>query len=811
MDDKTKDPSRPTQPSSTETPLLSPDFMENMSKRAAQKEENRINRMSLAQAESYLQKEGAWANPHVHHRIRDLTQDSISSEGRSFNDDDWSDPEPLQGQHQSAENYPQVHQQAASAKAANHENSRRKAESIWMVAAAAPADHPYLIAKNVQSHGLKLDDGQLVVPMRIGDTLHSLQFINVGGKKRFLTGGRKKGCYQLVGTPGEVLCIAEGYATAASIHEATGYPVAVAFDAGNLKPVGEELARHYPDSRLLFCADNDRTTDGNLGLSKAKLAAKAVGGSVAVPEFPVGTPGTDFNDLLQACGSDALQTTIGKALAWPEPLPISVLLQRQQYPIDALPPDMRNAIEEVRSFVQAPVPMIATSAFGALALAIQGLVDVRRADTLTGPVSLFTLTIAESGERKTTVDNYFTTAVREYEMEKGKELEPDVHAYRTSLTVWNAKHQGLQDKIRTLAKNDKPTDESEVKLAELEREKPRPVKVPHLIRTDETPEHLAIALQDEWPSAGIVSSEAGTVLGSHAMNQESVMRNLSQFNTLWDGGELQYGRVTRDSLRLRDVRLSVSLQVQPGALKVFLDKHGALARGNGFLARFLIAWPESTQGFRLMTDPPKSWPALSAFNLRIRELLNMGHRLTDKGGIDPFLMELNPDARAQWRECHDAIEIQLRPGEPLSEIKDVASKAADNVARLAALIHIFCYGPNGAVGPESISTAFQVVSWHINETRRFLGEFSLPEELAKAALLDDWLRQRCLSQGISEIGKREVSQYGPNALRRKQELDEALKVLEEHHRIKLDYNGHIEVIKLNPALLECVAEVAVAA
>ena len=202
MDNKTKDPSRPTQPSSTETPLLSPDFMENMSKRAAQKEENRINRMSLAQAESYLQKEGAWANPHVHHRIRDLTQDSNSSEGRSFNDDDWSDPEPLQGQHQSAENYPQVHQQAASAKAANHENSRRKAESIWMVAAAAPADHPYLIAKNVQSHGLKLDDGQLVVPMRIGDTLHSLQFINVDGKKRFLTGGRKKGCYQLVGTPG---------------------------------------------------------------------------------------------------------------------------------------------------------------------------------------------------------------------------------------------------------------------------------------------------------------------------------------------------------------------------------------------------------------------------------------------------------------------------------------------------------------------------------------------------------------------------------------------------------------------------------
>ena len=79
MEDRTKEPARPTQPSSTETPRLSPDLMENMSKKASQEEENKINRMSLAQAETYLQKEGAWANPHVHHRIRDLTQDSISS------------------------------------------------------------------------------------------------------------------------------------------------------------------------------------------------------------------------------------------------------------------------------------------------------------------------------------------------------------------------------------------------------------------------------------------------------------------------------------------------------------------------------------------------------------------------------------------------------------------------------------------------------------------------------------------------------------------------------------------------------------
>jgi putative DNA primase/helicase len=310
-----------------------------------------------------------------------------------------------------------------------------------------------------------------------------------------------------------------------------------------------------------------------------------------------------------------------------------------------------------------------------------------------------------------------------------------------------------------------------------------------------------MALRDEWPSAGIVSSEAGAVFGSHAMNPESIMRNLSLFNILWDGGELQVGRVTRESFRLKDVRLSVSLQIQPGALKEFLDKHGALARGNGFLARFLITWPESSQGSRLMTDQPTGWPSLSAFKLKVRELLNTSPQFTQEGGIEPFLFYLNPKATQVWRECHDAIELQLGPGKPLNEIKDAASKVADNVARMATLMHVFQYGSNGAVGPESVTAAFDIASWHINETRRFLGEFSLPPEFSNAVLLDDWLCRRCRSEGTGEIPKREILQYGPNPVRRKRELDEALALLEELHRVRLVKVSKHQLIQLNPGLL----------
>jgi putative DNA primase/helicase len=111
-----------------------------------------------------------------------------------------------------------------------------------------------------------------------------LQFIDGEGNKRFLSGGRKRGCYFGIGQPQGKICIAEGYATAASIHEATGYAVAVAFDAGNLRLVAEAIRQKFPGIEIILCADNDINTPGNPGLTHAREAAAAVGGFVTFPE-----------------------------------------------------------------------------------------------------------------------------------------------------------------------------------------------------------------------------------------------------------------------------------------------------------------------------------------------------------------------------------------------------------------------------------------------------------------------------------------------------------------------------------------------
>lgn len=182
-------------------------------------------------------------------------------------------------------------------------------------AAAEPADdtHPYLRAKGVCAHGLRIDAGgrTLLIPMRdAGGRMHSLQSIAPDGTKRFMPSGRVKGCYHAIGKPAGRLVICEGYATGATIHQDTGHAVAVAFNSGNLLPVAKALRSKFPCIDLVLAADDDWKTDGNPGLSAATEAARAVGGLLAVPTFnglPRGDRDTDFNDLHRLAGAVEVQ------------------------------------------------------------------------------------------------------------------------------------------------------------------------------------------------------------------------------------------------------------------------------------------------------------------------------------------------------------------------------------------------------------------------------------------------------------------------------------------------------------------------
>ena len=208
---------------------------------------------------------------------------------------------------------------------ATQEAAAVEAAAQWASASEAGSS-AYLERKGVQGFGVRYGaDGWLLVPLRDGDgRLWNVQRIApvkpAKGTDKFLgKGGRKSGLWHVLGdlAGAAVVLVAEGYATAASLHMATGWPVVVAFDAGNLMHVAKALQAQHTGALVVVCGDDDTDTQArtgrNPGRDKAEAVARAVGG-VAV--FPIELPdsGKDFNDMHQACGLEAVQTCVQQAI-----------------------------------------------------------------------------------------------------------------------------------------------------------------------------------------------------------------------------------------------------------------------------------------------------------------------------------------------------------------------------------------------------------------------------------------------------------------------------------------------------------------
>ena len=165
--------------------------------------------------------------------------------------------------------------------------ARQRAAKLWSTARPATNAHPYLQRKQIGAYGIRQLRDVLVIAARdVNGELHTLQFISPDGSKRFLTGGRIVGCYFAIGRPLDSILLCEGLATASTLHQATGRAVAVAFNCGNLVAVAKALSGKFPALRMIVCADNDFKTPGNPGVTHARAAARAVGGYLAIPQFP---------------------------------------------------------------------------------------------------------------------------------------------------------------------------------------------------------------------------------------------------------------------------------------------------------------------------------------------------------------------------------------------------------------------------------------------------------------------------------------------------------------------------------------------
>jgi putative DNA primase/helicase len=453
------------------------------------------------------------------------------------------------------------------------------------------------------------------------------------------------------------------------------------------------------------------------------------------------------------------------APAWPDPEAFSITSEPAPYPVEVLPTLVRGAVEEVQGFVKAPLPLVAASALGAVSIGVQAHFNVRRAEKLTGPISLFFLSVADSGERKSSCDGYFTKTIRDFEQYQREAAKSVQKEYDSKLKVFEAREAGLKDKLRQLSRDGKPANDIQLQLIELQDEKPTSPKIPRLLYADATPEALAQGLQ-RWLSAGLVTAEAGVFFGAHGMNSENVMRNTTQLNGFWEGAPLTIDRKTTESIAVNGARLSVGLQVQGATLTEFQRKNGALARGSGFWARFLFAAPASTQGTRLFTDAPPQWPKLDAFHRRLSEILEQPMPVDGKGNLRPRELGLDAMAKAAWINFHDSVERGLVNDGELEDVRDFASKTADNAARIAACFHAF-EACSGEIGEDTMRRACTLAVWHLKEAQRYFSKATSQTDLADAVRLGEWLLDYCRSNRCLRVTERHVMQYGPYPLRKK--------------------------------------------
>lgn len=229
------------------------------------------------------------------------------------------------------------HAQRMIQEAAAYETVSVLCQSIYNNAADVNPAHKYLSEKDVKAYGLKQSGNRLLIPVcDVNGKMTSLQYIMPSGFKRFEQGGRKVGSFHMIGDASRsaVIGIVEGYATGATIHEATGIPIAVAFDSGNLKEVSCALRKANPEMNLFIFSDDDRfektsisydkengkvmpgSLVPNVGRIYAAKAAEKAKAAVIYPKFADNDwKGTDFNDLAKWSGKDEVKRQVERGIS----------------------------------------------------------------------------------------------------------------------------------------------------------------------------------------------------------------------------------------------------------------------------------------------------------------------------------------------------------------------------------------------------------------------------------------------------------------------------------------------------------------
>ena len=459
------------------------------------------------------------------------------------------------------------------------------------------------------------------------------------------------------------------------------------------------------------------------------------------------------------------------------------------FPVHVFPQIIRNAVYEVEQHTQAPQALIAASVLGVISLVCQNRIDVCRLNNLRSPVSLFLLTLADSGERKSTVDKLLMKPMYQLEEEWSKKYTQDLVVWRNEETVFNIEKKALMSKLKSDIRRNKDHSTTNERLKVLLAASPKaPVRL-RQIYNDATPAAIKDSLCGRWRSIGLMSDEAGTIFDGYALNE------LPFINKMWDGAMFPVERKSEPDKLIKDARMTLGLMIQPDVFKKgYLERKGDAAKGIGFFARCLICQPGSTQGNRQITSPVVSNEHLPVFHQRLIDIVNESIARNEEN--ERQCLRFSPEAEKHWLEFYNKVESEMGLLGFLSDFKDYASKMAENMARLAALLHYFS-GDEGDISIAAVKAAVDIMAWYIEEYIRLFSKkekFSL--DVAETDELYCWIKNYCIRYCKPFITKNTILQYGPNKFRNRSKANELLSTLFSQNKILVGKKGKTTLIAI---------------
>lgn len=678
-------------------------------------------------------------------------------------------------------------EQAAAHAAAASEAARR-----WQDAQPCTT-HPYLSAKGVKPHGVRSDSaGGLLIPVRdTSGTLHSLQTITADGDKRFLSGGRVKGCYLAIGKPASVLIVCEGYATGASIHEATGDAVAVAFNAGNLEPASVALRTKYPALKLVIAADDDYRTAGNPGITKATAAARAVGGVVVAPDFGAHRPdhATDFNDLHQLVGLDAVKRCIQSALSttattWPEPTPLpNDLPPVTPFDAELLPEAFRPWVMDIAHRMQCPPDFPAVAALVAVSSLIgaRAVVQPKARDDWQVAPNLWGMAVGRPGVKKSPA--------------LGEALRPLNRLQAHEQEAWQIAHEAwaIDCKVAEMATAD---NEKRAKgLASKDPAKARqllmPVDLPaepiarRFIVNDATVEKLGELMQrNPWGILAYRDELYGLLTSLDKQGQEG---SRAFYLQAYDGNQgYTFDRIGRGTVHIPRVCLSMIGGIQPGRVQEYV--RGAVACGSGddgLLQRFaLTVWPDIEGEFVHVDqwpDTPSRQAAWAVFD-RLATL-------EPDNDTDPQVWRFDAAAQALFVEWLVPFENEIRGDDLHPALASHLSKYRKLIPALALVFALIDTPDARVIHERELIRALAFADYLRTHAVRLYAAAVVPETAAAALLLRKIQSGKLVdADGVvmEAFAPRDVARKGWAGLASAEDVRKAAGVLADFDWLRLD-------------------------